>query len=790
MAIGLTRSKNLSESNLNLKTALQKLYAPGIDNDIELFSLSSSVESICFSGLIDNEDAQISRLTTESLRTISGGVLKRTKFSSRYFTFTDENQVYFTEYSAGIGGDSAADAPRYSESGSIPAIRLISGGGGFYFLNAQNEVANLEFLTGTWSASTSATVTVTASFHGFEEGQGLSLRFNNSGGGTNAISGEYVVLSTTVNTFTVSNVAGSITGSGAVSISSSDVRLSNIQLKGKTSGRLSARANVTFSKMGFEYLFGVPATYTNTSFGTEFGSTASSTITLADHGLSTGMSVYIRVVSGTLQSGFVSTVNVINSSTFNVLLPVGSANTAQSCVVCSVGELTRFTAGSGSRYSIKSIEITTSGSNYVIPEDLEIIESNVNDSNSGQVIRIRKQRGELFEGMPEIVETKVFTYTVKNATNEGFFLFDEENQKYLFLDRGTAAGGLSSEQKIQIRRFDGVNVNNILQFKFAQSPIYLRSYTGSVFSMGSSISGAINNISNAAAELKLRSKLAIQNTKRPTPATSNENILGYTYNSFAGKDVVIWQRVVLRDQDYVLNPNDTTLGTGSITGDRLKASVSEFVLGPLAQWSSTTAGVVTIALNSHSVQTGDTVRVSSVIATTGSAFSEGNYTATYVNASSFSITTGSIVSSTGTLNLILSDPNFQIRVPGLFIKVGPTYRRAFSTTDKPFFQQIVDSVGSNAFANPTISGSGASFTGQSFGALSAEGTMSETNPAATNWYSYNATISELAQRIHTNGRDGAFYFHRPTAPAIATVPVVKNGVAANIYAVPLFTLNV
>lgn len=790
MAIGLTRSKNLSESNLNLKTALQKLYAPGIESDIELFSLSSSVESICFSGLIDNEDAQISRLTTESLRTISGGVLKRTKFSSRYFTFTDENQVYFTEYLAGIGGDSAADAPRYSESGSIPAIRLISGGGGFYFLNAQNEVANLEFLTGTWSASTSATITVTASSHGFEEGQGLSLRFNNSGGGTNAISGEYVVLSTTVNTFTVSNIAGSITGSGAVSISSSDVRLSNIQLKGKTSGRLSARANVTFSKMGFEYLFGVPATYTNTSFGTEFGSTASSTITLADHGLSTGMSVYIRVVSGTLQSGFVSTVDVINSSTFNVLLPVGSANTAQNCVVCPVGELTRFTAGSGSRYSIKSIEITTSGSNYVIPEDLEIIESNVNDSNSGQVIRIRKQRGELFEGMPEIVETKVFTYTVKNATNEGFFLFDEENQKYLFLDRGTAAGGLSSEQKIQIRRFDGVNVNNILQFKFAQSPIYLRSYTGDVFSMGSSISGAINNISNVAAELKLRSKLAIQNTKRPTPVTSNENILGYTYNSFAGKDVVIWQRVVLRDQDYILNPDDTALGTGSITGDRLKASVSEFVLGPLAQWSSTTAGVVTIALNSHSVQTGDTVRVSSVIATTGSAFSEGNYTATYVNASSFSITTGSIVSSTGTLNLILSDPNFQIRVPGLFIKVGPAYRRAFSTTDKPFFQQIVDSVGSNAFANPTISGSGASFTGQSFGALSAEGTMSETNPAATNWYSYNATISELAQRIHTNGRDGAFYFHRPTAPAIATVPVVKNGVAANIYAVPLFTLNV
>jgi len=790
MAIGLTRSKNLSESNLNLKTALQKLYAPGIENDIELCSLSSSVESICFSGLIDNKDTQISGLTTESLKTISGEVLKRTKFSTRYFTFTDENQVYFTKYLAGVGGDSAANAPRYSESGSVPSIQLISGGGGFYFLNAPNEVADLEFSMGTWSASASAIITITANSHGFEVDQGLNLRFGNSGGGSNATSGEYAVLSTTTNTFTVSNIAGSITGSGTLSISSSDVRLSNIQLRGKTSGTSSARANVTFSKMGFEYLPGTPATYTNTSFGTQLGSTASSTITLANHGLSTGTSVYIRVVSGTLQSGFVSSVTRINSSTFSVLLPVGSANTSQNCVVCPVDELTRFTIGSGSRYSVKSIEITDQGVNYVIPEDLEIIESSVNDSNSGQVIQIRKQRGKFFEGMPEIIRTKVFAYTVKNATNEGFFLFDEENQKYLFFDQNTSADGLLPGQEIQIKRFDGVNVNNILQFKFAQSPIYLRSYSSFVFSMEGSISGAINSISNTAAELKLRSRLAIQNTKRPTPATSNENILGYTYNSFVGKSVVIWQRVVLRDQDYILNPADTTLGAESITGNRLKTSVSEFVLGPLAQWSSTTAGVVTIVLSDHPVQTGDTVQVSGVVAATGSAFFEGNYTATRINASSFSIATNSTVSSTGTLNLIISDPNFQIRVPGLFIKVGSEYRRAFSTTDKPFFQQIIDSVGADAIANPTISGSGVSFTGQSFGALSAEGTMTETNPTITSWYSYNTTISELAQRIHTNGRDGAFYFHRPTAPAVTTIPVIRNGATANIYAVPLFTLAV
>jgi len=72
MAIGLTRAKNLSERNLNLKTALQKLYAPGIENDIALFSLSSSVESVVVSGLLDSDSDQITGIRNESLSAISG----------------------------------------------------------------------------------------------------------------------------------------------------------------------------------------------------------------------------------------------------------------------------------------------------------------------------------------------------------------------------------------------------------------------------------------------------------------------------------------------------------------------------------------------------------------------------------------------------------------------------------------------------------------------------------------------------------------------------------------------
>lgn len=788
MAIGLTRSKNLSESNLNLKTALQKLYAPGIENDIELYSLSSSVESICFSGLTDNSSIQIYGLNTESLKTLSGGVRKRTKFGTRYLTFTDQNRVYFTKYNTGVGGNIAATFPRYSLGGSVPVVDVVSGGGGFYFLNSQNQFTNLEDFSATWSASASSTITLTRAAHGFKEKQGLSIRFNNAGGGTNATYGEYAVVSVTTDTFTVVNSGGSITGSGSALVSSSDVRLSNVQLKGKTSGATSLRADVTFSKQSFGYLTGATATYTNVAFGTQLGSTAVASVTLAGHGLSTGMSIYIGVTSGTLKSGFVSSVTVTGINTFDVNLPSTSANTNQACQVCAVDELTRFTAGNGSRYSVKSITVTNGGGNYVIPEDLELIESSANDSNSGQVIKVVKQRGALFEGSPEIIRTSVFTYTVKNSSEGGFFLYDEEKKQYLFLDKDTPSSGLLPGQEIELRRFDGSNINNLLQFKFAQSPIYLLSYSSNVFSIGSTISGAINNLGSAASSLKSKTKLSVQNTKRPTKNTSEENILGYTYNSFSGKDVVIYQRVVLRDQDYVLNPADTTFGTGSITGTRLKTAVSEFIMGPIASWTSTASGVVTIALSGHSVKTGDSVKVSGVQATSGTTFSDGTYIATFVNTSSFSITANLIAVSGGTLNLVVSDTNFQIRVPGLFIKVGSDYRRAFSTTDKPFLQIINDSTGSSAVANPTLSGSGASFAGQSLGALSAEGTQTTSNPAITNWYSYSTTVSELAQRVHTNGQDGALYYHRPTPPAVASISVQKNGVSTNIYAVPLFTL--
>jgi hypothetical protein len=546
MAIGLTRAKNLSERNLNLKTALQKLYAPGIENDIALFSLSSSVESVVVSGLLDGADGQIVGIRNESISSITGTVQLRTKFLTKFFTFTDLNEVNFSKFTLVTPGGAGSVLPKTSQDGELYSLDIISAGQGFYFQLPDGTVLNN-------SAST--------------------------------------------------------------------LNVENVSIKGLISGKETAKAKVTFIK---------------------------------------------HSVSG-----------------------------------IDTTELTKFTAGSTDRYSVASIEITDPGSGYIFPERLELVEGSITRSSDSSPIVLKKQRGRYFSGQPELLRSRVYVYQVRGASGSGFFLYDAQENKYVYLGRNTSETGFLEEEQnsIELRRFDGINISNFFQFKFAQSRIYLEDYNIGFRIEDGSISGEISRMASVTNSLQLRTQAAVQNTRRPTPSTSSENILGYVYNSFDGEDVVIWQRLVLRDPDFILDPINPDFTANSITGTRLRESVQNFELS---------------ALNSTE----------------------------------------------------------KIRIPGLFIKVGAQYFRAFSTTDKPFFAETL---------NPKMS------SGSDQYALSAE---TPVTGSTTTLYSYDTIIAQLAQRISSNGINGALYYHRSTAPIRRTVQTKDgNNASVNIYAVPLFSLR-
>ena len=70
----------------------------------------------------------------------------------------------------------------------------------------------------TWSATASATVTITLNNHGYTNGTSLVLSFTTTSGSA-ATPGTYTIANVTTNTFTITNSGGSITGSGTASVS-------------------------------------------------------------------------------------------------------------------------------------------------------------------------------------------------------------------------------------------------------------------------------------------------------------------------------------------------------------------------------------------------------------------------------------------------------------------------------------------------------------------------------------------------------------------------------------------
>jgi hypothetical protein len=622
MATGLTRNKNLSEKNLNLKNALQKLYAPGIENDIELFSLSSDIDSVIISGPSSDKSSQIIGFKTEYIKNVLGESIPRTKFVTKFFTYTDSNKVYFKEFEFATGFSEGVKSPIKSTNGSIVNTNLYSGGDGYYFTDI--------------------------------EGNPLDL-------GT-----------------------------------SQNIIVNNVKLKGRISKSESAICSLTLAPGN---LLGKEATYSNT----EIGISSLITVTISgQHLYSTGDRIYFTPTSGTLTQGsYAVDIQVVDQKTITFFSPTTSINTNETCVITPSDELDRFSPEQSppplgiidgrkipTRYKIINVSIFDGGEQYLEGENLEVIPGIV-DYN-GTLVNLNKQIGILYSGTSEILKTDNYYYEVRGADLDGFYLIDTTDNKYVFLDIDTGnldfnTGTLGA---LELRRSDAVSGDSFSYFKLMQSPVYLRGLVDAYRVGDESISSEINRVSTTSYEALSRLRLQLQNTKKPTLSSDRDNELGYTFNSFEGSDGIFWQRVVVRDQDYLLNP------TNGVTSVALKEDIVNFTL-----------------------------------------------------------------------------PN-GIKVPGLYIIFGSKYVRAFSTTDKPFLSLSLGRV-----LNPSIFNNGDK-------SISAE----DTQDSGVSWYDYESRIGEVAQRINSNGKDGAIYYHKLEYPAIDTISVSINNAQQNAYLVPMFKL--
>ena len=713
MAIGLSRKANLSEKNLNLSEAIQKLYAPGVQDDLGLFSLSSQIKSFINSGPESDLSSQIIGIRSEKFLSFTGEPVDRTKFLTKDVTYSTGDKVYFDTFTLPIVSSERAYNPKYSINGSIPEARIITQGEGYYF--------------------------------------------------------EKVGVTPQVQEFLTNKV------------------IDNVVLRGRISQSDSAKARVTFSIDSTtqfdlsdveEWAFSDNETTTYAADGTPipvFGTTN----TLAIN--SNGTWQYLSPDTQTLTRDVSIKIFFVNGQT-STIVPVivassGLDQTGQITLppIDAPSYLTDFTGFYTFRFIVSNIEITDGGSDYVIGEELELVEGVVTDQETGAPFILKRQKGERYFTKEATIVSEFYFYDVLGASNSGYYLFDSKFDKYLFLDNNKGPEELSSEDPREIRviRSDAISIDNILQLKYLQSPIAIRSYN--TFRLEGSIVGSISNLSRLVNRLRDDSYLLIQNTKKPTSITSEENNLGFEYNKITGKNLTFYQRLVIRDQDYVLGAND-------ITGLRLKNNVDNFTLIGQSEY---TIQSYTINADTNVFNAGDTVNpVLGNAAKTLIVNSTGTWT--YESADSSTILDGVVITMTfeggfeykiqlltqaeTANNASGTIPLPKVRIPGIFLKVGDSYRRAYSTTDKAYSQKTEDGTG---YLNPNIDGTSPDLS------LSAASIV----PGQSDFYTYNTIISKFAQRVNVNGVDGAFYFQKVTPPVVSPVTDIKG---ITYYSIPLF----
>jgi len=713
MAIGLSRKANLSEKNLNLSEAIQKLYAPGVQDDLGLFSLSSQIKSFINSGPESDPSSQIIGIRSEKFLSFTGEPVDRTKFLTKDVTYSTGDKVYFDTFTLPIVSSERAYNPKYSINGSIPEARIITQGEGYYF--------------------------------------------------------EKVGVTPQVQEFLTNKV------------------IDNVVLRGRISQSDSAKARVTFSIDSTtqfdlsdveEWAFSDNETTTYAADGTPipvFGTTN----TLAIN--SNGTWQYLSPDTQTLTRDVSIKIFFVNGQT-STIVPVivassGLDQTGQITLppIDAPSYLTDFTGFYTFRFIVSNIEITDGGSDYVIGEELELVEGVVTDQETGAPFILKRQKGERYFTKEATIVSEFYFYDVLGASNSGYYLFDSKFDKYLFLDNNKGPEELSSEDPREIRviRSDAISIDNIIQLKYLQSPIAIRSYN--TFRLEGSIVGSISNLSRLVNRLRDDSYLLIQNTKKPTSITSEENNLGFEYNKITGKNLTFYQRLVIRDQDYVLGAND-------ITGLRLKNNVDNFTLIGQSEY---TIQSYTINADTNVFSAGDTVNsVLGNAAKTLIVNSTGTWT--YESTDSSTILGGVVITMTfeggfeykiqlltpaeTANNASGTIPLPKVRIPGIFLKVGDSYRRAYSTTDKAYSQKTEDGTG---YLNPNIDGTSPDLS------LSAASIV----PGQSDFYTYNTIISKFAQRVNVNGVDGAFYFQKAAPPVVSPVTDIKG---ITYYSIPLF----
>lgn len=537
---GLYQSKNLGEVDLNLSDALQKLYAPGIQNDIRLFAFSNSLYSEIASAILETD--QISGTSSETPREIygmvnepytdgQGNIIKRTKFFTNRFTYSSENRVFFSDI----------------RESNLPAD--------FFKLDRREGFFDVNLTTNPYLVSGS---TEDLKFTDLKVVTGDQLHSLNPVSNQTTI---YYIIQPNINPSFNTSFKLSLTPGGT------PLTITPVILQGLTSTRAKLR-----------------------KFG-DFGAS----IKYSGNGEIVNLAIKSAGKGYVVKNRYGET---ISTKTTVIVTLRGSQSGASS----ARARITITPQGSISQ--IDPIDIIAPGSGYSLGETLEIVTACVENRygvletpethKCFQNTFIVKPPGAgvpsadtnvliyapgLVGGSRGLLTPLEYTYVTKAAGNDGFFLFDENTSKWVYL--GETYNALfkipaSPSSRLKIKRYDRITAKNLLNLKSLNSTSFLYSYEES-FSVSTNLSAVISAITDNIASIRSSFKDLIQNNKRQRLVNDNLNTLGTQFNIFEGKNFDSEYRLIMRDPDGILDRTDVdfNLLTSLQAPDQVELTLSE-----------------------------------------------------------------------------------------------------------------------------------------------------------------------------------------------------------------------
>lgn len=148
-----------------------------------------------------------------------------------------------------------------------------------------------------------------------------------------------------------------------------------------------------------------------------------------------------------------------------------------------------------------------------------------------------------------------YTYTTKFAGEDGFFLFDESDQSWVYL--GEYYDGLreipdAETPSLILKRADVLTSQNLLNLYKLNTRSNFFSYD-ETYSVSDNISGNIRSLSDSVQRVKDQFKYLFQNSRKQREADDPQNELGTSYNIFEGINIDSSFRLIVRDPDSVLD---------------------------------------------------------------------------------------------------------------------------------------------------------------------------------------------------------------------------------------------